>query len=454
MGKRRLGVPPDRENRINSPDNRKIGFWTCIALVVGNTIGVGIFLLPSSLAPYGLNSLIGWAIPLLGCLALARVLSSLAHALPQADGPYGYIRGTLGELPAFVALWAYWVSAWLTNAALAIGVIGYVHAVFPATAVIPSALLALCLLWPAVLVNLFGVRAGGGVQIVTTALKLLPILAVALLGAWILLSAPATYVAHTPTTPISMYGVMTASTIALYAMLGFESGSVPAARVKDPGRTIPRATMLGTLLLAIIYMAASTVLLLLIPQRELSVASAPFSLLVDRFVGVGSGRWLALFVVVSGVGAINGWTLLVGELTRTMASNGVMPAIFARNNRHGAPAAALILTSGLASIMVLMNYSQALVAAFTFVSLTVTAATLPLYLGCAMALVVLWRRGTAVRSRRDALPAAVIGIAFVIFAFAGAGREPLLLDFALAAAGLPLYAFMKWRTRVTMPPDA
>lgn len=443
------GCPP-----INSHDNRSIGFWTCLALVVGNTIGMGIFLLPASLAPFGFNALIGWMIPLLGCLALARVLSHLARALPHLDGPYGYIHETLGRWPAFAAMWAYWVSAWLTNAVLAIGVVGYAGTLFPAAAAIQPTVMALGLIWLMVAVNLFGLRTGGGVQIVTTALKLLPMLAVALLGGWVLVDAPASYVAHPPGTPITLYGVLSASTIALYAMLGFESGSVPAARVENPGLTIPRATLLGTVILAVIYMIVSIIPLLLIPQQELGNAGAPLSLLMERFVGAGSGRWFALFVVISGAGCLNGWTLLVGELTRTMAHDGVMPAMLARNNRYGAPAAALLVTGLLASIMVAMNYSQGLVAAFTFVSLAVTAATLPLYLGCALALMVLWRRSEALRSRRDALPAAAVGVAFVVFVFVGAGREPLLLAFVLIAAGFPLYGFMRWRNRGAVATDA
>jgi APA family basic amino acid/polyamine antiporter len=126
---------------------RKIGFWTCTALVVGNVIGMGIFLLPASLAPFGFNTVIGWLITLFGCLTLARVFAHLARSMPDADGPYGYIRDTLGELPAYLALWAYWVSLWLTNAALATGVVGYLTVVFPATHVIQPALFALVLVW-------------------------------------------------------------------------------------------------------------------------------------------------------------------------------------------------------------------------------------------------------------------------------------------------------------------
>ncbi len=431
-------------------DNKKIGFWTCTALVVGNVIGMGIFLLPASLAPYGFNALIGWSITVFGCLTLARVFAHLARTLPDADGPYGYIRETLGELPAYMALWAYWVSLWLTNAALATGVVGYITVVFPQLGVIQPALFAGGLLWLLVIINLFGVRTGGGVQIVTTALKLLPMLAIALLGGWVLVTSPASYVAQPPSTPITLSAVMAASTIALFAMLGIESASVPAARVENPGRTIPRATMAGTVLTAIIYIIVSTVPLLLINQRELADASAPFSLLMDRFGSVGFGRWLALFVVISGLGALNGWTLLVGELTRTMACNGVLPAVFSRNNRHGAPAVALLVTGGLASVMIWMSFSKSLVAAFTFLTRVVTAANLPLYLCCAIGLAVLWRRGMVTGVGRNVLLAAGIASLYVIFAFIGIGREPFLYALALGAAGLPLYAFMRLRRRATL----
>lgn len=426
-----------------TPSN-KIGFWTCTALVVGNVIGMGIFLLPASLAPYGFNALIGWTATLLGCLALARVFSYLAHALPDADGPYGYIRRTLGDLPAYMALWAYWVSLWLTNAALATGAVGYITVVFPALQAIHPAVFALGLLWLFVGINLMGVRAGGSVQIVTTALKLLPMIAIAVLGAWVLLHSPASYSAHLPATPISLKDTMAAGTIALFAMLGIESASVPAARVNDPGRTIPRATMVGTVLTAVIYIIVSTVPLLLIPQQELGNASAPFALLMDRFGGAGFGRWLSLFVVVSGLGALNGWTLLVGELTRTMANNSVLPSVFSRDNRRGAPAVALVVTGLLGSVMVWMSYSKSLVAAFTFITRVVTAANLPLYLCCSLALIVLWRRGTV---RGAVLPAAVLAVLFVVFAFIGIGHEPLVLGLGLIAVGLPLYAFMRLRRK-------
>ena len=414
---------------------RLLGFWTCTALIVGNTIGIGIFMLPAVLAPYGLNALIGWGVTVLGCLALARVFAHLARVYPDADGPYAYIRNTLGNGTAFIAIWCYWVSLWITNATLAVGIVSYMQALMPGLqGRAPAPLVALVLLWLFVAINLLGVRAGGRVQIVTTALKLLPMAAVILIGGWLLLSEPSAFARNVPATPLALPQIMAASTIALYAMLGFESACVPAGRVSDPGRTIPRAILVGTLLTAAIYIAVSVIPMLIIPQAELANSQAPFVDLLNRLIGGNSGRWLALFVVISGMGALNGWTLLVGELTRTMATNGTLPASFAKCNRRGAPALALAVTGVLASAMVVMNYSKSLVEGFAFLSRMVTAANLPLYLCVALALVLIGRG----RSRND-LVTGGLGTAYAIFAFIGVGGEPLLWGLVLAAAGLPVY---------------
>ncbi len=235
---------------------------------------------------------------------------------------------------------------------------------------------------------------------------------------------------------------MAASTIALFAMLGIESAAVPAGRVRDPQRTIPRATMAGTLLTAAIYVAVSSMALLLIPQQELAQSSAPFADLLDGFMGTGNGRVLSLFVVISGLGALNGWTLLVGELTASMARHGSLPRPLERLNARGAPGVALLLTGVLATAMVLMNYSKSLVEGFTFLTLVVTAANLPLYLFCAVALVVLWRRGTR-RLPGSLLVLGLLGTAYSIFAFVGLGQEPFLWALVLGAIGLPLFWLMQ-----------
>jgi APA family basic amino acid/polyamine antiporter len=428
--------------------DRQLGFWMCTALVVGNTIGVGIFLLPASLAPYGLNALAGWAITTAGMTVVAASLALLARRFPDADGPHAYLEATSGRFPAFVATWCYWVQCWITNATIPVGVVGYLDAVFPSLAAVPAAAQSLTLLWGCVAINVLGVRAGGRVQVATAALKLVPLAAVIALGVVLLVTSPGAFREHVPTTPIAPGAFMAAGTIALFAMLGVESAAVPAGRVRDAGRTVPRATLAGTLVTALVYVAVSSVALFLIPQAKLAASAAPFADLLDERIGRGLGRGLAAFVVISGLGALNGWTLVTGDLTATMAGRGALPAGLARRNDRGAPVTALLVTAVLATATLLMNYSKSLVDGFTFLTEIVTAASLPLYVGCAYALVVLARRAGPGRDR-TALAVGAVGLAYTAYAFVGLGREPFLWALALGAAGLPV-----WLLARRVPPAA
>src|SRR3954462_8336372 len=94
------------------PDARAIGFWTAVALVMGNMIGSGVFLLPASLAPYGGPSLAGWLGAATGSVLLALVFARLARFNPAAGGPYAYTRQAFGDLPGFLVAWGYWISVW------------------------------------------------------------------------------------------------------------------------------------------------------------------------------------------------------------------------------------------------------------------------------------------------------------------------------------------------------
>lgn len=444
-----------------SGEPRALGFWMATALVVGNTIGMGIFVLPASLAPYGFNAIIGWVATLVGFVFIARVLAGLARAFPEDDGPYAYTHRAFGEGTAFMVLWCYWVATWITTATIAIGVVGYLSILIPALKSNPwfPPITALSLLWLFVLLNLRGVRTVGGTQVLTTALKLLPMAGVIVLGVWQFVTDPAAYTAHPPTTPLNLHAVMAASTIAIFAMLGVECATIPAGKVKDPARTIPRATMVGTVLTALVYIAVSLIPMLLIPQDELAVSSAPFSELFARYLGGGSSELLAVFVIISGLGALNGWTLVVGEVTQNFAKRGSFPRVLAKANDRGAPTRAFLLTGAVASLMLIANYNETMVGVFTFLSIVVTAANLPLYLACSLAVLVLWRRGQIARpgSREVSLfLAAILATVYCVWAFIGVGGREWLWALALAGVGVIVYlgAWMARRRADRLPSEA
>jgi APA family basic amino acid/polyamine antiporter len=307
---------------------------------------------------------------------------------------------------------------------------------------------ALSMLWLFVLINALGIRTAAWMQMVTTVLKLLPQAGIIILGIWLLVVRPSVYVAHVPSTAFSLQDILAGSTVALYSMLGIECAMMPAGKVIDPARTIPRATIFGTLLTALIYLCVSIVPLLLIPQGELSASNAPFSDLFGRYLDPQYGRWVALFVVISGLGALNGWTLIVGDLTQAFARHGNFPAVLGNVNSRGAPLYAFVLTGIAASVTLVLSYNPSMAKVFTFLVNLVAAANLPLYLACSLAVLTLWRRGEITRiGRRQFMwfGAALLAAVYCVWSFVGAGREPLLWAAALAAMGIPFHLWARAR---------
>jgi len=429
---------------------RVLGFWMSTALVVGNIIGVGIFTMPAALAPYGLNAIVGWLVNVVGCLLLALSFAALARAFPRDDGPASYITRAFGKGPAFIVMWCYWVSIWVANAGIAIGLVGYAGFFVPAltgTAGLPV-MTAMAIIWLLVVICLLGTRTAAWVQMLTTLLKLVPQFAVILLGAWLLATNPALFSAHVPPNPLSWREVSSVSSLALFAMLGIECAMVPAARVRDPERNIPRATLVGTLLTASIYIGISVVPIFLIPQQELAASTAPYADLFARILGGRYGAAIAAFVIVSALGVLNGWTLLAGEVVQCMGRHGGLPAGLSRENLRGAPARALVLTGVLTSIALLLNYTDSVAKVFTLLTVVATAATLPLYFGSALALIALRRRGELPRAR-SWVPglAALAAVAYCAWASIGIGREPLLWMLVLGGAGIPIYLWSQFTQR-------
>ncbi|NUR53075.1 MAG: amino acid permease, partial [Acidobacteria bacterium] len=159
------------------PARRVLGFWTAVALVMGNMIGSGVFLLPSTLAPYGGLGLVGWCVSAAGSVLLALVFARLARINPTAGGPYAYTRQAFGDLAGFLVAWGYWISIWSSEAALAVALVGYLDPFLPSPVRAPSsaALLAIGVVCLLTAVNAIGVRTAGRVQLATTILKVMPL---------------------------------------------------------------------------------------------------------------------------------------------------------------------------------------------------------------------------------------------------------------------------------------
>lgn len=397
-------------------------------------IGSGVFLLPASLAPYGALSLYGWAITLGGALLLALTFSRLAARGAHAGGPYAYAREAFGDTTGFVIAWSYWISIWCANAAIAVAFAGSLGSLFPALVATPlrGAALALAALWLCAAINLAGVREAGRMQVVTTVLKLLPLLLFGGVAIWLIEPAHLTAPASAPDSGDTLgFAAAVHATVALtlWAFLGLEAATIPAGAIHDAERTIPRATLIGTLLAGIATILACTAVLGMIPPDIAKDSTAPMADAAGALWGPHAATGIAIVAAISCFGALNGWVLLSAQLPLAAARDGLFPQAFARLDDNGTPRTGVIVGAALSSLLVIANYTDSLVKVFTFSILLSTAATLLPYVLGSAAWLRLGRRGRIV---------AALALLYAVYALIGTGSEALIWAAVLVLAGLPL----------------
>lgn len=451
-----------REAQSQQAAEDRFGLTTAIALIMGSIIGVGIFNMPTSLASYGPITLVSMGLTTVGALALALLFAALSRRMPADGGPYAYSRSAFGNPLGFANAWSYWITAWAGNAAIAVGWVLYVEEfVNTGHNRFYSVLLVLVGLWLPAAVNLSGVRNIGAVQVATTVLKFIALAFMATVGLFFISSANFTPWNVSGESAVSAIGGGMA--IALFSYLGVEVAAVAAGRVRDPDHNIPRSTILGTLATAVVYMLSLTAVFGILPTSQLANSTAPFSDAVNEmFGGTWAGNVMSLVVIVSGIGALNGWTLICAEMPMAAAKDGLFPEQFGRISAKNVPAFGIVASTTLASVAMVVNYlgSNGATVFTTLVLMTGITAAIP-YAFSALAQLK-WRFADhhameTARFTRDVVVAAVSLVFSVLFIWysrnTGHGFwvywAPFLLAGGALLLGIPVYR--RQRTRMTEP---
>ena len=422
-----------------------LGVWMCTALVVGNMIGSGVFLLPASLAPYGGMSLIGWAITSAGAICLALVFARLSAMIPKEGGPYAYIHAGFGDFAGFWIAWGYWIALWAGNAALAVAATSYMQVFFPQLGHdnLLAAAFSIGLIWTVTWINSRGARSSGLVAVVTTVLKLVPLAAVTFIGFFYM--HPENLVFNPHGKPL-LSSVSATMALTLWAFLGLESASVPAGDVVNPSKTIPRATVIGTLLATVLYILSTVSLMGVMSPAMLANSQAPFADAARLMWGDWAYWVVGLGAVVSCFGALNGWSLMQAHVPHAAARDKLFPRRFGQTNRQGVPLFGLLLSSGLVTVLLAMKYAggEGGVKIFEFIILLATATTLLPYAFCAMALLAIMLMQKGKYTRRDftaPLIFSTTGFLYAVWALFGAGAEIVMWGILLLMLGLPVYVW-------------
>jgi APA family basic amino acid/polyamine antiporter len=293
--------------------------------------------------------------------------------------------------------------------------------------------------WLLTWVNILGVRSAGFVSVVTTVVKLLPLVLLIGLGLWLtVIGAP--HVAQPPV-PIAAGAIASAAGLTFWGFLGLESATVPAGKVENAAVVVPRATLIGVFLTGAVYLGISMVFWAYMPMAAAATSPAPVADLLGRTAGSGVASTVAVFAAIGAFGTLNGFILLQGEVPSAMARGGVFPAWFAQESARGIPVRGHVVSSLLLSAVTLLNYGRGMGDLFQFIaSISLAAGMLSYFMSMLAALRLL-------PGQRGIAALALIGAAFIVWASWGLGESALAYGGLLVVAGLPVYWAVRRRTR-------
>jgi APA family basic amino acid/polyamine antiporter len=432
---------------------RQIGFRTAVALIVGEVIAVGIFLTPSGMAkslgsPFWL--LVVWL--MMGGMALCGALcyGELASRFPEAGGGYVYLREAYGRPTAFLYGWmALLVMDPGLTAALAVGLASYVGYIFGLTSSGVKAV-AVASIVSVALVNIRGVRFGGGL---VTALTILKLGLLILVIAWSFGTQGGTWSNFQPLfnqRPGSepLIGALAGGLVgAFFSFGGWWDLSKLAGEVRDPERTLPRALLAGVTILTLVYILTSAAFIYLIPLERVTSGEIFVALAGEALFGRAGGNILSAIVIIAVFGSLAAIVMSAPRVYFAMARDRLfVPAAAVLHPRFDTPARAIVIQATLACLLVLLGSFDTIISYFIFVVV--------IFIGLTVASLFVFRRRDSMNNAVALTPAypvppLVFLLLTVLILVLLGGRRPLeaVLGVAVVLLGLPVYYFIRREKR-------
>lgn len=414
----------------------KMGFWSVLALVVGSQVGSGVLMSPANLAPFGIYSIFGWIISATGAVSLAVVFAQLCAKFPKTGGPHVYIEHLFGKEVAFFAGWTYWVVSWISTAAVIVASISYLAPFLGDQNAETYLILEILLLTVICFLNLFGVCIAGSAEVIFTILKFLPLFIVPAFA--IFYFDVSNLIVSDNFSSLKDPSILAkAALLSLWGFVGIEAATTPAGSVMNPEKTIPRAVVIGTLLVAILYIFNSTAIMGLIPGTELSLSKAPYVDAAQKVFGGQMHLIVALAASIICLGTLNAWVLVAGQISLGLAEDKMLPEIFSRKNRYNAPYFSIVISClGIIPLLFLTNNENTANQVAQVIDFSVTA-FLFIYLLCSVVnLVITWQE-----KRILSVINSVVSVCFATWVISETSISTLVISSLFTLSGVVLYFF-------------
>lgn len=388
--------------------SNKLGVWILTALVVGNMVGSGIFMIPRSLseAASPLGVLLGWTLTGFGVLMTALVFGNLAVRKPMlTGGPQIYAKELFpagshaGTLSGFMASWGYWIGNFAGNIAIITTFASYLSTFFPILTSkaelfaignikinagnLTTFIVCTILLWGTHFIILTGMEHAGRINFLATAAKVLGFFLFIIIGLFAFQKAnilPFSAPRYDETgSPVGLYGqINNAAITTLWAFIGVETAVVFASRAKRPA-DVKRATVLGLIIALVIYIGISMLVMGMLDQKTLISSEKPLIDAIETVLGPIGGQVLAILGLISLFGSTIGWVWLSAEVPYQAARQGLFLPSFLKENKKGLPTFSLVITNILGQLFVFSTISNSIANAFDFIIFIATLSYLVPY---------------------------------------------------------------------------
>lgn len=440
----------------NSHLKKDLGLVISTALVTGNIMGSGIFILPATLAKTSGPgaTILAWFLTAVGSVFLALSFASLGSKIPKTGGPYEYSKSAFGDFMGFLSAWLYWNGSWIGNAAVVIAITSYAGNIFPilSTNHIAGFIFTSAILWIFTIVNIIGVRLAGKMHTAITIFELL-------LFIFFIIAAGIHFNIKniTPIFPTGK-GINTmpiAATSTLWAFIGLETASITAGEIKNAEKIVKQSTILGILIAAVLYIAINVAAIGAMPNSELAKSSAPISDILSKYFGSRISTLVSVGAVISIIGTTLGWLLSTARVAYAAGKDRIFPEIFAKvHPKYKTPAASLVIGSVLVNILLFMNYNKSFTSAFSFIALLATLSFLPIYAMTSAADIMLLSKieknfNFFAFVKHSIVP--LVGFIYALWAIYGSGAETVMYGFLLIMFGVPFYIYncLKNKDKIT-----
>jgi APA family basic amino acid/polyamine antiporter len=410
-------------------------------LVIGGIIGADIYVVSSiGAGAMGPLSLVVWALAGMMTIIIALSFARCASLVRDVGGPFAYAKEAYGSFAGFVVGWSLWIAEWVSLAVFPIAFVRYLLFFIPDLSILIQILIKVGFVVVLATTNIVGSKAAGRTNDVLTLVKLVPLILFSIGGMAFFVFSPVTMIAnYTPFAPFGVGDFGSALIVIFWAFAGFEVSTIPSDSIEDPERTIPKALIIGILIVTVFYLTTNIVLFGIVPSSQLAIETAPLA-----------SAATVLFSIIPGLGIIGGLILGIGALASVsgsdesgmigssslafaLAAEGLFPSIFARIHRkYNTPYISIILqaaTALIASILGDLNFLISVSVLFLSIAYASTCISVPR----------LDKKLGESQSRLHRLVIPFAGLVFCIYLIMQCTIDQLLVGTLIIGIGIPVY---------------